>query len=68
MQPKFASIQDWLKISGLGRTTVYHLIAEGKLKAIKAGTRTLIDVEHGLVWLHALPPADIKCAREYKAA
>ena len=68
MQPTYASIQDWLKISGLGRTTIYHLLAEGKLRAVKAGTRTLIDVEHGLAWLTAQPAADIKCVRPARAA
>ena len=68
MSPKYASIQDWLKISGLGRTTVYHLIAEGKLHAVKAGTRTLVDVEHGLAWLAARPAADIRCVRPTRVA
>ena len=31
------------RISGLGRTTIYRLIADGELKALKIGRRRLID-------------------------
>ncbi|MGF3027911.1 helix-turn-helix domain-containing protein [Methylobacterium aquaticum] len=31
--------------TGLGRTMVYELIAKEKLRAVKAGTRTLIPAE-----------------------
>lgn len=48
MQPQYVSIDAWTKISGLGRTTTYSLIGEGKLRAVKAGRRTLIDVPAGL--------------------
>ena len=36
------SIQDTADVLGLGRTTTYALINEGRLKAIKLGRRTLV--------------------------
>ncbi len=37
-----ATIDDTCHITGLGRTTVYELIAEGKLKSVAIGRRRLI--------------------------
>jgi excisionase family DNA binding protein len=65
--PRLASIKDWCRVSGMGRTTVYQRIASGELKAVKLGARVLIDVEQGLQWIASLPPADIRCGRR-KAA
>lgn len=39
------TVNEALEATGLGRTTLYRLIAEGKLKAIKVGERTLIPAE-----------------------
>ncbi len=44
---KFAAIPTWCAISGLSRTGTYHALGRGDLKAIKVGSRTLIDVEAG---------------------
>ena len=45
--PRYATIPHWCDISGYGRTRTYEDIGAGKLKAIKLGTRTLIDVQQG---------------------
>lgn len=45
MQPITATINDTAKALGLGRTSIYSLIREGRLEAIKMGRRTLIKVE-----------------------
>ncbi len=39
------SINDTAKALGLGRTSIYQLIAEGKLEAFKLGRRTLVRVD-----------------------
>ena len=65
--PRFASLTDWCRISGMGRTTVYERIGSGELRAVKLGARVLIDVQAGLAWLASLPSADIRCGRR-KAA
>ncbi len=39
------SITETAKALSLGRTSIYALIAEGRLEAFKLGTRTLIKAE-----------------------
>ena len=58
--PKYAPISGWTEISGMSRTTTYEWLGRGDLRAIKLGTRTLIDVEHGLAQLASLPQAQIR--------
>lgn len=41
-KPISATIDDTCKITGLGRTTVYELIKQGKLKAVAIGRRRLV--------------------------
>jgi excisionase family DNA binding protein len=43
-------------ITGLGRTTVYEMIAKGELRALKCGRRTLILAEEIRRFLDRLPP------------
>jgi hypothetical protein len=66
--PKFAPIPIWGQISGMGRTTTYEEIGRGHLRAIKVGSRTLIDVDHGLAWLTSLPAATIRAPKQKIAA
>lgn len=68
MQAQFATIEKWSEMTGLGRTKTYYLLGEGKLSAIKAGRRTLIDVAAGMAWLKAQPAAQIRCTRAQRAA
>jgi excisionase family DNA binding protein len=49
--PKLAySIREAMHASSLGKTTMYDLIKEGKLQAVRIGGRTVIPAES----LHAL--------------
>jgi hypothetical protein len=61
--PAFASIRRWCELSGLGRSVVYVMLGDGRLRAVKAGNRTLIDVQAGLAYLNALPSATIRAPR-----
>lgn len=45
MEQLAITIQETLETTTLGKTKVYELIAEGKLKAIKVGRRTLVTTE-----------------------
>lgn len=45
MEPLSVSVNDTAKALGLGRTSIYSLISEGRLEAFKLGRRTLIRVE-----------------------
>jgi excisionase family DNA binding protein len=45
MEPIAISINEAAKIVGLGRTSIYAMIADGRLEAFKIGRRTLVLVE-----------------------
>jgi excisionase family DNA binding protein len=45
MEPIAISIKDTARALGLGRTSIYALISQGRLEAIKIGRRTLVRVE-----------------------
>ena len=62
--PKFATIDGWCPLSGMGRRVVYDEIGLGNIKAIKVGARTLIDVGAGLAWLRSRPAANIRAPRQ----
>lgn len=42
MEPLAVSIKDAAKALGVGRTTIYAMIADGRLDAFKVGRRTLV--------------------------
>ena len=43
--PISVTVPNALNITGLGRTKFYELIAEGRIKTLKIGTRTLVVYE-----------------------
>ncbi len=61
--PLRATIPTWRRISDMSRSATYRALADGHLKAVKMGSRTLIDVPHGLAWLDNLPPATFRAGR-----
>ncbi len=58
-KPFSYTILDACRVSGIGRTTLYRLIAEGKVDARKAGSRTLIITESLLHYIKNLESANI---------
>ena len=56
------TVRDACKATGLGRTTIYGLIAAGRVRAMKAGTRTLIEAESVRRYLASLPTLPTKGA------
>ncbi len=53
--PKRAySIPEVCRTASIGRTRLYSEIAEGRLRAVKVGRRTLIRVEDLDAWLRSL--------------
>jgi excisionase family DNA binding protein len=54
--PVTLSVKDAITTSGLSRSTLYNLISEGRLEAIKFGRRTLIKGESLERLLASLPP------------
>ncbi len=50
-EPLAYRVNEFCRVVGLGRTTVYALIAEGKLATVKVGNRRLIPREAALALL-----------------
>jgi hypothetical protein len=57
--PAWATIAEWQRLSGDGRTKTYEKLADGRLRGVKDGKRLKIDVQHGLTQIRNLPPAKI---------
>jgi excisionase family DNA binding protein len=49
------SIAEFCRFYGIGQTYTYHEIAEGRLRAVKAGRRALVTREAADAWLATLP-------------
>ncbi len=64
LMPRYGTIDTWIALSGMGRRTTYDELGRGNLKAIKAGTRTLINIQAGMAWLESLPPAQIRAPKQ----
>jgi excisionase family DNA binding protein len=45
MDPITVTIDEAKRVSGLGHTTVFKLIGEGKLDTVKVGRRTLVKMD-----------------------
>lgn len=63
VSPKLVTIPVWMKLSGYSRTRVFAELATGQLRAKKLGRRTLIDLEHGMKRIAALPDATYRPAQ-----
>jgi excisionase family DNA binding protein len=49
---------------GIHRSSLYRALAEGKIKAVKAGRTVLIDGESVRAYLASLPPAVFRAPRQ----
>ena len=58
--PRYAPIQQWCALSGMGRTRTYEEAGNGNIRIIKVGRKSLVDVPHGLAWLDMLPEAKLR--------
>jgi excisionase family DNA binding protein len=45
------------RVAGIGRSTIYEMLASGDLTAVKLGRRTLIPADELRRFIAALPPA-----------
>jgi excisionase family DNA binding protein len=53
--PRIAySIEEFARLAGLGRTTVYQEIRNGRLRPLKVGKRTLVPADEARCWLARL--------------
>ena len=53
--PLAISVDEAARRAGVGRGFLYQEISKGRLRARKAGRRTLITVEDHSAWLESLP-------------
>ena len=56
---RYMNIRDFCLSFGLSRSGVYRALAEGRLRAVKLGGRTLLDVNHADAAFAALPEVRI---------
>lgn len=56
IEPLALNVRSAAAYIGVGRTKIFELIAEGKIDARKAGTRTLVTVASLKAYLASLPP------------
>lgn len=57
MEPQYTTIRGWIELTGISRSQTYNLLADGCIRAVKVGARTLIHLPSGLAWLTAQPAA-----------
>lgn len=55
IKPRYYEVQQFMKLSGAGRTYTYDLLRKGKLKAVKMGRKTLITAESIEAFFQSLP-------------
>ena len=57
------TVSGWCRLSSMCISATYESLSRGDLRAKKLGTRTLIDVRHGLAWIESQPDVEIKWKR-----
>jgi excisionase family DNA binding protein len=50
-------------VGGFGRSTLYDIVGQGLVRAVKLGSKTLIDTASLLAYLAGLPKAKIRPAK-----
>lgn len=53
--PELLTIPEFIQWARIGRTKTYEEIANGALRALKIGRRTLIKRDDALAWLDSQP-------------
>jgi hypothetical protein len=65
--PRYGSFEDWERESGDSRRTAYAKLSDGRLRAVKDGSRTKIDMHYGLARMAELPEVKIRPPRKTAA-
>jgi hypothetical protein len=58
--PPFVTVRQACALGSLGRSKLYEIMGLGLVRAIKLGTKTLIDTASLLAYLESLPTAKIR--------
>jgi len=54
-QPKYIRVSQACEQFSIGRTNLYKMLNEGRIRARKFGSRTLIDADSIVQWASSLP-------------
>ena len=58
----FLTIDEWCAIRRVSRPTAYRVLKAGRLRAVKAGHRTLIETASAIAEAASLPAATFRAA------
>jgi hypothetical protein len=61
--PPFVPVKAACVVGGFGRSKLYEVVGAGHVRAIKLGSKTLIDTASLLTYLEGLPAAQIRPAK-----
>ena len=61
--PLAVTIHEAVRVSGLSRSELYRRLADGKVQAVKSGSRTLVLMDSLRAHLASLPPATFLAPR-----
>jgi excisionase family DNA binding protein len=67
VEPKLIGISPFMRRYGIGRSSTYELLAQGKLRAVKFGSKVLISVAEADALFDNLPAAKINHCRSRAA-
>lgn len=57
--PRYAPVPRACDLLGFKRSKLYLLAAEGHIRLVKVGGRSVVDMEAALTWMRSLPTAEI---------
>jgi excisionase family DNA binding protein len=63
VEPMAAPILDACRFSGLSRSEIYRCLGDGRLQAVKSGSRTLILMDTVRAYLASLPRATFRAPK-----
>jgi excisionase family DNA binding protein len=61
--PPFVPVKEACVVGGFGRSKLYEVLGAGRVRAVKLGSKTLIDTASLLTYLDSLPAAQIRPAK-----
>src|SRR5262249_23705983 len=66
--PPFVPVKEACVVGGFGRSKLYEVLGAGRVRAVKLGSKTLIDTASLLTYLESLPAAQIRPAKPKRTA
>jgi excisionase family DNA binding protein len=64
----FVPVKEACVVGGFGRSKLYEVVGAGRVRAVKLGSKTLIDTASLLTFLESLPAAQIRPAKPKRTA